>query len=85
MLYVNAEFQGMMCAQNCVAAVQQICTTNLPQLSHIIIPPVLQVPSVAFLLYNVVVKGFSALLSKPILPELQQETLCNSTCVHTTY
>jgi hypothetical protein len=50
---------------------------------HLIISPVLT-PIVAFF-YNVVLKGFSALLSKPLLPELQQETICHSSGVYTTY
>jgi hypothetical protein len=70
--YVNEEFQGMMRAQNCVP-----WSKYLPQLPHLIISPVLRVPSVVFL-NNVVVKGFSALLSTLLLSELQQETLRHS-------
>ena len=47
-----------------LCAVQQICPPNLPRLPHLIIPPMLRVPSVAFL-YNCVVKGFSAPLINP--------------------
>jgi len=63
-----------------IFVVQQICPTNLSPLPSDYSSSSL---SVVFL-YNVVVKGFSALLSRPFLSEPQQETLCHSSCVYAT-